>query len=148
MLVKVLMSAPVKTVNEDTVLSEVAQLMLRNGIGCVPVLDAGGRLAGLITKTDFIAKEKSIPFSTVHLPQLFGRWLREGAETIYREAQTSKARDVMTKSPIMLQEGDLVKTFLEKIVSDRISHAPVMRGDELVGIIAKHDLLKMMIAPQ
>lgn len=147
MLVKEIMTAPVRTVSEDTVLSDVARLMLESGIGCVPVLDTSGNLSGLITKSDFIAEEKSIPFSTVHLPQLFGTWLREGAEKIYRAVRTMQAREVMTNSPITLKENDLVKTFLEKIISHNISHAPVMRGSEMVGIVARHDLLKMMVDP-
>lgn len=142
------MSSPVITVGEDVNLSDVATIMLQKDIGCLPVVDAEGRLIGLVTTSDFIAREKGVPFSTIRAPQLFGRWLKEGAETLYELAGTTPVKEIMTRRPVALSEDDLVKTFLERIVSHRISHAPIMRGDELVGIVSKHDLLKLIAKPK
>lgn len=38
----------------DIALSEAAQLMLTNGVGCLPVVDADRRVLGIITTVDFL----------------------------------------------------------------------------------------------
>ena len=49
------------TVREDTTREEVACTMLEHHIGSVPVVHAQGKLSGIITVSDFVAKEQGIP---------------------------------------------------------------------------------------
>ncbi|MEQ1603407.1 MAG: CBS domain-containing protein [Pyrinomonadaceae bacterium] len=144
MKVKEIMSQPVITVTADTTLEAVAGVMLRHNIGCVPVMDDDAKLVGIITHSDFIAKKKGIPFSRVRLPMLLGYGLREGTETIYDAAKSLTAGEIMTPNPVVLTEDDLVKTFLEKMLNDRVTHVPIVRGDSVIGVVARHDLLKMI----
>ncbi len=106
-----------------------ATIMLQKGIGCEPVAYDLGCVIGLVTKSDFVAREKSLPFSTVHAPQLLGHWLKAGAETIYEVARAVPDRQIMQKNPICLTEADFVMTFREKIISDGITHAPLLRDN-------------------
>jgi len=48
------MTSSVYTVTGDTRLSDAARLMLQHKIGCLPVVDAGGTLVGLVTETDVL----------------------------------------------------------------------------------------------
>ena len=48
------MTSKVKTVNVDTPVSEVANIMIRNNVNRVPVLDHKGKLAGIITRADIV----------------------------------------------------------------------------------------------
>lgn len=50
---EVMTHAP-ETVSEGTALSEAAQRMATERIGCLPVVDAEGRLAGLLSETDVL----------------------------------------------------------------------------------------------
>jgi len=78
-----IMTSPVETVREDCSLEDAARTMLDRGIGCLPVVDADGALAGVLTESDFAAKEKGIPFSLYRFPQVFGDWLpKQGVEKI------------------------------------------------------------------
>jgi chemotaxis protein methyltransferase CheR len=43
-----------ETVGEDVSLAEAAQRMASGRIGCLPVVDAGGRLSGLLSETDVL----------------------------------------------------------------------------------------------
>jgi CBS-domain-containing membrane protein len=91
------MQQPVKSVTEQTTLLEIAQLMLEHRIGSVLVVDGTGVLKGIITETDFAAKEKGIPFSTFRGPQLFHQWMDgSNLEELYREARTLTAGEIMT----------------------------------------------------
>ena len=48
------MSKRLITVQVNATREEAASLMLRNWIGCLPVVDASGRLVGIVTETDLI----------------------------------------------------------------------------------------------
>ena len=53
-LVKNVMRRPVITVRADTSVEALIALMLREGIHRVPVVDAAGKLVGIITRHDFL----------------------------------------------------------------------------------------------
>lgn len=63
MKLREIMTRPVITIREDTPLQEVAQIMLEHRIGGVPVINESGDLTGIVTESDFTAKEKCVPFS-------------------------------------------------------------------------------------
>jgi CBS domain-containing protein len=48
------MTRSVVSVSPETPLGEVARLMIRHKVGCVPVVDAGGTPVGLVTETDLL----------------------------------------------------------------------------------------------
>lgn len=47
------MSTPALTIGADASVQEAAKLLLKNRVGCLPVLD-GGRLAGIVTTSDLL----------------------------------------------------------------------------------------------
>ena len=61
------MTQPVLSVHRETPLSEIARTMVDRRIGCVPVVDETGKLRGIVTLTDFAAKERGVPFSIENL---------------------------------------------------------------------------------
>ncbi len=55
--VGVVMSAPALSVAEETPASTVARLLLRHGIGAVPVVDPSRRLVGIISYVDLLRRQ-------------------------------------------------------------------------------------------
>jgi CBS domain-containing protein len=49
-----IMVREVVTARPDTSLVQAAKTMLANKYGCLPVVDEGGKLAGIITEADFV----------------------------------------------------------------------------------------------
>jgi len=144
--VKEIMVQPVIVAEEDTTLEEIARMMLDNRIGCVPVVDGKGKLTGIVTESDFLAKEHSVPFSTFQAPQLFGKWVpKEGIEEIYKAARTITAKEIMTSPVITVTEEDPIEEAVIKLLSHDINHVPVVRKGIPVGIVARHDLLNLMV---
>ena len=79
---------PVITSSPDASLEEIASLMPPRKIGCVPIVDEHGRLCGIVTESDFSAKVRGVPFSTLKLPALFAAWLpKEPAERLFEAAR-------------------------------------------------------------
>ncbi len=139
------MSQPVTVVHEETPLEEVARTMLDQNIGCVPVVDARGRLCGIITESDFAAKEKGIPFSTFRAPQLLGQWMSgEGIERIYETARKMTAKEIMTHHVVTVTEDQPAGEAVELMLHHDVHRLPVVRDNVPVGIVTRHDLLRLM----
>jgi CBS domain-containing membrane protein len=49
-----IMSAPALTVREDTPVVEVAELLTQKGVNRVPVVDANGRMVGIVSRGDVV----------------------------------------------------------------------------------------------
>jgi CBS domain-containing protein len=52
--VKEVMTREVKTVGPATPLADAARILIKNKIGCLPVVDGEGALVGLLTETDLL----------------------------------------------------------------------------------------------
>jgi CBS-domain-containing membrane protein len=50
--VREVMSTPSRVVREETTIEEAARVMLDEGIGCLPVVDADGGMVGIVTESD------------------------------------------------------------------------------------------------
>jgi CBS domain-containing protein len=144
MKVKDILTEPVLTVGEDTSLERVAQIMLENRIGGVPVINESGELTGIVTESDFTAKEKCVPFSLFRAPQLLGSWLGNSAEMIYRAASQLPVREIMNTSVVTATEDDPIEKVLELILKYDINRVPIIKDRKPVGIIARRDLLRVM----
>ena len=97
------------TIIEDTSLQEVAQIMIEHRIGGLPVINESGELTGIVTESDFTAKEKCVPFSMFRAPQLFGTWLGNDAEDLYARGRNIPAREVMSTSVVTVTENDSIE---------------------------------------
>jgi CBS domain-containing protein len=140
-----IMTQPVVTVTEDATLEEVARVMLRHRIGGVPVVDARGRLRGIITESDFAGKEEHFPFSTFRWAEVLGRWLpQEGIEQIYQAARATPAKRIMTTDVVTATENDPVEEVVMRMIEQGVHRIPVVRDGVPVGIVARRDLLRLV----
>jgi CBS domain-containing protein len=51
------MTSDVVTTSADTPFKELAALMARRGVSALPVLDASGQLAGVVSEADLLPKQ-------------------------------------------------------------------------------------------
>jgi CBS domain-containing protein len=146
MNVSEIMSTPVVTVGAKTTLPEIARIMLDRHIGGVPVVREDGRMIGIVTESDFAAKERGVPFCMLVLPQVLGHWLsKENLERVYEEAKTMTAKDIMTDSMITVTENDTVEEAVKRMCESKVHRLPVVRGHVPIGMLTRHDLLTMML---
>ena len=140
-----IMTQPPITIPEDANLEQTARVMLENGIGCLPVVDGAGLLVGIVTESDFAAKSARIPFSTFEAPQVLGQWMgKEGVERVYQEARRREVREIMSHPVHVVDDDDVIEKVLELMLKRKIKHVCVVRDGRPVGVVARHDLLKMM----
>lgn len=142
-----IMTHPVRTVREDCTLEEAARCMLAYGIGCLPVTTPEGRLAGILTESDFAAKEKGIPFSLYRFPQVFGDWLpKQGVERMYAAARSRQVSEFMSRTVAFVDVTDDLETVIARMQKTGFHRLPVVADGLPAGIISRHDLLRLIVA--
>ena len=111
-------------------LSEVEQLMKANFIRHAPVVD-GHRLIGMISKTDL----ERISFLEIDGEKV--------TKSKYYDLFT--VEQVMTKSVHCIQEDDFIKDAAEILSLGSFHALPVLRDDELIGIVTSTDLINYLL---
>ena len=146
MRAKDIMTSPVITVMLDTPLEQVAKLMQGRDIGCVVVVDESGVMRGIITEMDFTSVARCVPFTMELAPVIFGARAATLAELekIYAIARTLTARQAMTEKIVSVEEDEEVGTIVRMMLDGKLKHIPVVRGGRPVGVVARHDVLKLM----
>lgn len=140
-----IMNAPPRTVPEGTTLAEAAEIMLEDSIGALIVVDADDRVVGIVTDSDFGSSEGRVPFSTFRAPTLLDRWIGEsGVEQIYAEARRRSVVEVMSSPVRTVERATPLRELLDLMLRHDVKHVPVVEGGRAVGMVARHDLLKVV----
>ena len=143
-----IMTAPVVTVTEETSVRDIVKLLLARGISGVPVVNADGRVTGLVSEGDLLRRAE------LGTQRKRGSWLAffTGTATLADENVRSHgevARDIMTKSVITVAPGTSLAAIADIMEERRVKRVPVLNGDTLVGIVSRSNLLRTLasIAP-
>jgi CBS domain-containing protein len=143
------MSRPAVAVEPKTCVADVASLMADARVGCVVVVDSEGRLCGIVTQTDFGGDQHGAPFSMEMLLQVFSRAMPpEQIEKVRKEAQCKTAEEIMVTEVITGSLDTPAQEMARLMLRYDIDHIPIVRDGIPVGIVARHDYLRMIAAPQ
>jgi CBS domain-containing protein len=139
------MTQPVVTVRRETSLAEVAKIMVDRQIACVPVVDQDGKLRGIVTQTDFAANERATPFSMEDLARVSsGLPPKEMIERVREGARATTAQEIMITEVITGREDTPVEAIAGQMLRYDIDHIPIVRDGVPVGIVSRHDFLRMV----
>ena len=144
MQAKDIMSTTVVTISPEAIVGEAANLMLEHQVSCLPVLDGEERLVGMLTHTDFDLHRKFIALAD-DLYSLLGTWATPAnLEDAAKEAGSKAVKDVMRRNVATIGEEASFGEMAELMLRRKVHRLPVMRDGNLVGIITRHDLLKLI----
>lgn len=120
------------TVTEDTTLPEALELMRKEKIRRLPVLDKHGKLVGIVTELDLLRASPSpaTTLSVYEIPYLLAK---------------VKMREIMTTNVITVTEDTPIEEAARIMADNKIGGLPVMRDGKLVGIITETDLFKLFL---
>lgn len=115
------MTTDVISVLPQTSIEAAIRILLEHSISGVPVVDAFGLLRGIVSEYQLI-------------------------EVLYDpEIKTAPVSSVMTKDVLTVTEDTLLTDAASLFVLHRIRWLPVVRGEELAGVISRRDLLRYAI---
>ena len=142
MRVHQIMTRKVITVKADTSIREAADLMLHHHISGLPVVDEAGKLLGIVSEGDFMRRSEI----GTQGPRI--RWLDflmgpgKSAED-FVHAYGRKVGEIMTKDDLFTVTEDMPLEQLVRLMErEHVKRLPVLRGDALVGIVTRSDLLR------
>jgi len=136
-----IMTRQVITVATGAPIVEAANTMLHNHISGLPVVDETGKLAGIISQGDFIRRAE------IGTQRKRGRWLKlllgpgRVASDFVRE-RGRKVGEIMTLDLCTVTEDATLEDIVSLMEQNNVKRLPVMRGDQLVGIVTRSNLLQ------
>ena len=136
-----IMTRPVFTVLPDATILEAANLMLRRHISGLPVVDATGKLVGIVSEGDFIRR------SEIGTQRKHGRWLKfflgaGRAATEFVHENGRRVSEVMTRDLLTITEETPLEEIVTLMQKNEVKRLPVMRGEKLIGIVSRANLLQ------
>jgi CBS domain-containing protein len=111
MFAKDIMTRDIITVNPATSVRNLASLLIRNQISGAPVAGKNGRIVGVVSEADIVAK------------------------------RGKDVRSIMSKKVIRVAEDTTVEEIAQLMTTHAVKRLPVMNGDEIVGIVSRADVV-------
>lgn len=113
------------TISPDEPILEAIRRMTEKAIGTAVVLE-NGKLAGIVSERDFIRK----------------------VVIAGKAPETTTVGNIMTRQVFVEKPESTVEDCLQLMTGERIRHCPVMKGNELMGIVSIGDLVKFRLTEQ
>jgi CBS domain-containing protein len=141
MKVREVMSSPAITTTPDATFAELVETLLTHDISGLPVVDEAGRLLGMVTEADLVAKEAYGPRRRRALG-LVADFLRDRDPQWVRKGAGRTARDVMTAAPITAAPDDDIGVAAREMLEHHHKRLPVVEDGRVVGLVSRQDLLR------
>lgn len=113
----------VYTVEAGAPLSEAVRILNTHKIGAVVVVDAKGKVAGILSERDIVRRLETDPVALLAAP----------------------VRNAMTAKVITTTAAASVSDLMEQMTRHRIRHIPIVEAGKLVGIVSIGDVVKRKI---
>jgi CBS domain-containing protein len=139
MRVEDVMTAEVVTARPDMTLKEAAREMAAHGISGLPVLDDELHVVGVVSEADLIAKQAQHPESNGHLLHRLAHREPSDEQRRYDAHVVSAA---MTAPAVTVDAYYTLTGAAELMLKRGVNRLPVMRGERLVGIVTRADLVR------
>ena len=145
MKVRDVMTYGVISVPESASIAEAIETMLRSRVSALVVFDADHALSGILSEGDLLRRSElgSEPKRPYWLELLIGSGRLADA---YAHEHGRKAGEVMTREVETITEDAELSEAVDRMIRRRIKRLPVLRGETLVGIVSRSDLLKGLLA--
>ncbi len=140
-----LMTRDVAVVHPETSLLEAVRLMAQRRISGMPVIDDSGAIVGMMSEGDLVRWHEGYTERQT-------RWLdmlAEGCDLAPAflegiQEQNRKVKTVMSPGATTVTEETPAREVARLMYAKNIKRVPVVRGGELVGIVARSDLVRAL----
>lgn len=127
------MKTELVTLSATETLREAVRLELQRKIRHIPIVDADGKLLGIVTDRDI---KRALP------SPLTGQLAREEYDSVLDETQLQK---VMTRDPVSVSPDATLSEAVQIMFEKKIGGLPVVENGKLVGIFTQTDALALCL---
>ena len=141
-----IMSNRVYTVRADATVVDAANIMLDHNISALPVVNDRDRLVGIMSHSDFFLTPIRDPGMHGTVFELFGHVVvnRNNIGDLHSALGDTLVSEVMSSPVVTVREGTQVEEIVRIMHQRRLKRLPVVRDDKLVGIITRHDFVRLV----
>ena len=125
MVARDIMNKIVTAAKKNTIGRDLAIKLLSGMYSGLPVVDDKGKVVGVVSEFDLL------------------KAIRDG-----KALEQVKAEDIMSKNPICVSENTSVEEIIALMMKHNIIRVPVVRNDNLVGVISRCDILSSIVEPE
>jgi CBS domain-containing protein len=132
-------------VPDTATLTEAIETLLRARVSAVLVFDAKHTLVGILSEGDLLRRSE---LGTDHKRPRWLQFLLSGGRLAesYAHSHGRRAGEIMTAKVATISEDADLETAVDEMIKHRVKRLPVLRGDAVVGIISRSDILKGLLA--
>ncbi|MBN1459689.1 MAG: CBS domain-containing protein [Armatimonadetes bacterium] len=116
------MTTALVTATVDMLLTEVMNLLVSHGIGCLPVIDEDRNLLGVITAYDVMNAAAS------------------------GQADQTTVGDAMSKEVLSFSPEDDLAGIVNACLAKRMHRVPIVKDGKAVGLISRRDIIREILA--
>lgn len=145
---KDIMTREVVTLSPETSIADAAATLLGKHVNGCPVVDASGRLLGILCQSDLVAQQKKLSLPSV-FTLLDGLVPLSSMGDLDREMQKIAALTVaqaMSQDPEFVSPESPVEDIATLMVERGFHTLPVVDGDKVVGVIGMEDILRTVVS--
>jgi CBS domain-containing protein len=137
----------VVTVNPDATVQEVAVLLLKNRISGLPVVNAEGKLIGIVTEGDLLHRaESGTDVRHSLIASLFTS--KESLAAEFVKSHSRKVSDIMTRDVFTASSATSLRDIATLLEKNGIKRIPIVDDGKLVGIVSRANLIQALaVAP-
>ncbi len=135
------------TLNPETDIRAAVALLIEKKINGAPVVDATGKVVGVLCQSDLVAQQKRVTMPSL-LSVLDGFIALSSREDFERELKKIAARRVseaMTPDPVVVSPDTPIDEIATAMVNEKLYTLPVVDSGRLVGVVGKEDILKTLL---
>jgi CBS domain-containing protein len=111
MIARDIMTKDIITVEPTMTVKQLANTLIRNQVSGAPVAGRNGKIIGVVSEADIVAKKGK------------------------------DVKSIMSKKVISVREDASVEEIAQLMTTHSIKRVPVMRGDNVVGIVSRADIV-------
>jgi CBS domain-containing protein len=130
-----IMTSPVITVAPQMAVREAAALLEQHGFTALPVVDAADGLVGIVTEADLLRHR-------IHRSPRSRFWHRHPTPEPPPGQQVS---ELMTSPAVAVSPQTDAAHLAELMLRDKLRSIPILRGNEVIGIVTRRDLLRTIV---
>lgn len=130
------MTTGAATVRLDASLAEAARIMVEHRISGLPVVDASGRLVGVLTEGDFLRRKDG------DRPRWITVLLNDpDAHITAKQLHDRRVEDAMSRNPVSVGVEASVDEVVDLMERHGIKRVPVVGDGKVIGIVSRGNLL-------
>ena len=135
------------TLSPDTDIRTAATLLLDKKINGAPVVDAQGKLVGVLCQSDLVAQQKQVTLPSIFamLDGFIALSSRDDFEHELQKIAATKVSQAMTTEPRTVSPQTPIDEIATVMVNEKLFTLPVVDAGRLVGVVGKEDILRTLL---